>query len=171
MTIHSEHPFATPEDEREPLRRLRGRLPQAVTVWTTGQGRAREGWTLSSVLLADGRPAQVLGLLDADSELADVLEAGTSLVVNVLAAGQAAVADAFARVAPSPGGPFRTGEWVETEHGPRLQGALGWLAGRVLDEPPLQAGWARLVRVEVELVDLDPAAPGLVHHRGRYSTT
>ncbi|RCK68197.1 flavin reductase [Desertihabitans brevis] len=168
MTIHSEHPFATPEEERDPLRRLRGRLPQPVTVWTTGRGPAREGWTLSSVLVADGDPAEVVGLLDPDSDLAAVLEPGTSLVVNLLAVGQGGVADAFARVAPSPGGPFRTGVWHDGEAGPRLDGAAGWLEAVVRTEPVPGVGWALLVRAEVRRAEVGPGTAGLVHHRGRY---
>ncbi|SDE44747.1 NADH-FMN oxidoreductase RutF, flavin reductase (DIM6/NTAB) family [Auraticoccus monumenti] len=169
VTIHSEHPFATPDSERSPLRRLRGRLPQAVTVWTTGAGAAREGWTLSSVLVADGEPGEVLGLLDPDSDLAAELDPGTALVVNVLDAGQRAVADAFARVAPSPGGPFRTGDWEQGPHGPRLLGAQGWLGVRVLDGPEVHVGWSLLVRAVVETVELDADRSTLVHTRGRYS--
>jgi flavin reductase (DIM6/NTAB) family NADH-FMN oxidoreductase RutF len=170
VTIHSEHPFATPEGERDPLRRLRGRLPQPVTVWTTGTGAAREGWTLSSVLLADGDPAEVVGLLDPASDLAAVLEPGTRLVVNLLAAGQGAVADAFARVAPSPGGPFRTGTWTDGPSGPRLQGAQGWVEAVLREEPLPGVGWALLVRAEVTGAEVDPDAAGMVHHRGRYTT-
>ena len=52
VTIHSEHPFLEPEADRDPVRRLRGRLGGAVTLWTTGdegdRGRADR-------VLADGR--------------------------------------------------------------------------------------------------------------------
>ena len=72
MTIHTEHPFLDPE--RDPLRRFRGRLAAPVTVLTGGDGASREGWTVSSLLLADGRPPQMLALLDADSELAEALD-------------------------------------------------------------------------------------------------
>src|SRR5688572_6133036 len=34
VSIHHTDPFATPESERTPVRRLRGRLPAAVTLWT-----------------------------------------------------------------------------------------------------------------------------------------
>ena len=33
--IHSSDPFATPEQDKSPVRRLRGRLAAAVTLWTT----------------------------------------------------------------------------------------------------------------------------------------
>ena len=31
-------PFATPPGKRSPARRLRGRLPAPVTIWTAGEG-------------------------------------------------------------------------------------------------------------------------------------
>lgn len=176
MTIHSDHPFATPQPDRDPVRRLRGRLAAPVTVWATGRGAGREGWTLSSVLIADGdtgdatgnRAPEVLGLLDEDTDLAAELAPGSLLVVNLLAAGQGPVADAFARVAPSPGGPFRTGTWLDTAWGPRLEGAAGWLGVRVVAEPAY-AGWALLVRARIEHAEVDDRDP-LVHLRGRYRT-
>jgi len=41
VTIHDTHPFLDPESERDPLRRFRGRLGGAVSLWTTGVGRDR----------------------------------------------------------------------------------------------------------------------------------
>jgi hypothetical protein len=51
--IHSSDPFATPEQDKSPVRRLRGRLASAVTLWTA-PGPA--GLTVSSMLVADGDP-------------------------------------------------------------------------------------------------------------------
>ena len=66
MTIHSGHPFLEPESERDPARRLRGRVGGAVTLWTTGSGADRTGLTVSSVLVAAGEPARGLGMADPD---------------------------------------------------------------------------------------------------------
>ena len=52
MTIHTEHPFQDPDVD--PVRRLRGRLGGAVTLWTSGGasadrdagGAARAGLTV-----------------------------------------------------------------------------------------------------------------------------
>src|ERR671913_178577 len=49
--IHSSDPFATPEQDKSPVRRLRGRLAAGVTLWTT-TGPA--GLTVSSMMVADG---------------------------------------------------------------------------------------------------------------------
>ncbi|WP_035757930.1 flavin reductase family protein [Granulicoccus phenolivorans] len=168
VTIHSAHPFLPPPEQRDQLRRFRGRLAAPVTVWTTGVGRTREGWTLSSVLVADGgpeRPAEVLGLLDEDTDLADALTPDATLVVNLLDPGHTHLADAFARLTPAPGGPFRVGDWTDTAWGPRLAGA-SWLGARVRTAPGY-AGWALLVRAVIEHVEVVDQ-PGLVHWHGRY---
>lgn len=172
MTIHDEHPFATPEPERDPLRQLRGRLAAPVTIWTTGSGAQREGWTVSSMLIADGaapgtagRAAEVLGLLDEESELAEALRGTATVSVNLLPADREPLAEAFARTMPAPGGPFRMGEWQDTEWGPRLVG-VPWLGARLVGEP-VYAGWALLIRAAIEQLDPAGAAPA-IHHRGRY---
>ena len=41
--IHSSDPFATPEEERSPVRRLRGRLAAPVTLWTALETGNRAG--------------------------------------------------------------------------------------------------------------------------------
>ncbi|MFD1827681.1 MULTISPECIES: flavin reductase family protein [Mumia] len=167
MTIHSDHPFLPPEGERDPLRRLRGRLPQAVTLCTAGEGRTRVGLTVSSVVVADGAPARVLLLVDEDSDLADTLEVGGPFVVNVLGARDRALADPFAGTAPAPGGVFTLGVWRQTLFGPVLESAAAWLGARVAVEPR-QVGWPLLVEGVVEHVEIGEDGPALTHVRGRY---
>ncbi len=172
MTIHTEHPFATPDNERDPLRRLRGRLIAPVTVWTCGVGRDRAGLTVSSMLVADGRPGRVLGLVDPDSTFADALADGaTVLTISLLTFSPAhqQVADVFAGTAPSGGGPFRTGTWIEGEWGPQLADASGWVGCRVNGPLDRQVGWGILVEAVIEDIALvDESAPSLAHRRGRY---
>ncbi len=169
MTIHTDHPFVPGEGDRDPLRRLRGRLAAPVTVWTTGAGRDRAGLTISSLLVADGDPARVLGLVDEDSELADALDDTGLVTVNVLGERHRFLADVFAGLAPAPGGSFTQGDWVDDEHGPRLTDAVGHLAVRLDPAPRRHAGWALLVEGTVEQVGVGEGDP-LVHLRGRYRT-
>jgi flavin reductase (DIM6/NTAB) family NADH-FMN oxidoreductase RutF len=168
VTIHSEHPFLPPEPDRDPVRRLRGRMPQPVTVWCAQRGDARAGWTVSSLVLADGEPAEVAGLIDEDSDLADLAEATRTVAISVLAPTHRGLADALAGIAPAPGGAFRMGTWRETTWGPVLTDAVGWL-GVELTDTESRLGWARLFRGWCAEVSLDPeAGEVLAHLRGRY---
>ncbi len=171
MTIHSGHPFLPPDDERRPVRRLRGRLPAPVTVLATGRGADRAGLTVSSLLVADGEPGRVLALVDEESELLEALSAGGTVAVSVLGWEQRMVADVFAGVAPSPGGPFRTGSWTDTAWGPVVAGCPVWAGCRVDAGEPRRAGWSLLLELtveHVEVADSDSDSDGLAYRRGRY---
>jgi flavin reductase (DIM6/NTAB) family NADH-FMN oxidoreductase RutF len=166
VTIHSEHPFLEPEPERDPVRRLRGRLGGTVTLWTTGSGASRAGLTVSSLMIANGEPAHVLALLDPDSDFASGLQATGTSVVQLLEWPDRDLADAFAGVAPAPGGVFTLGTWVDTVWGPRLQAASAWVGVRLKDARDV--GWSLLVDTEVEHLEVGEESQPLVHRRGRY---
>jgi flavin reductase (DIM6/NTAB) family NADH-FMN oxidoreductase RutF len=168
VSIHSEHPFLQPESERSPVRRLRGRLGATVTLWTTGDPTARSGLTVSSLMVADGEPAHVLGLLDPDSDLCEQLVSRRVAVVQVLGWEHRTLADVFAGVAPSPGGPFRSGSFEQTAWGPLLTGVSMWAGVRLVDGDLPEVGWSVLADAVVEHVELGEEAQPLVHRRGRY---
>jgi flavin reductase (DIM6/NTAB) family NADH-FMN oxidoreductase RutF len=169
VSIHSEHPFLPPPDERDPLRRLRGRMPLPVSVWTAELDGRRVGWSVSSLLLADGSPAEVVGLLDEDSELADAIQATRVVAVSLLGWQHRTLADAFAGVMPAPGGAFKLGEWADTAWGPVLVGATGWVGARLSEGDPARAGWSLLVRATVEHVQVDEPDDGVLGYlHGRY---
>ncbi len=168
MTIHSDHPFLPPEDQRDPLRRFRARLPAPVTVWTTGAGDARVGLTVSSLLVAEGDPARVLALVDEDSQLADVVAATRTVAISVLTWEHRALGDAFAGTAPAPGGAFRLAEWEQTAWGPVLSGSPGWVGARLVEGESRRAGWALLLEALVECVEVTGETEALIHARGRY---
>lgn len=155
-----------PEGERDPLRRFRGRLPAPVTVWATGEGRERRGFTVSSLLVADGDPGRVAGLIDEDSDFADALD--QVFTVNVLTHAHMTIADAFAGVGPAPGGPFTLGEWEQSDWGPVLAGSAGWLGARLVESEPRHLGWALLVEATIEHIEIGDAE-AMAHVRGRYS--
>lgn len=165
MTIHSTDPFATPEHARSPVRRLRGRLPAAVTLWTaTAPGGEPAGLTVSSTLVVDGEPGRLLGLLDDESDLWAAVEAAGRFAVAPLSPADRQLADRFAGVLPAPGGPFREYEWTGTRYGPVPGGT--WVGCRLDSARPF--GWGLLVEATIERIELgEPAAP-LVYHRGRY---
>lgn len=163
MTIHSEHPFLDPEGD--PVRRLRGRLGGAVTLWTTGSER-RAGLTVSSVMVAHGDPGRLLALVDPDSDFAERLPDSGRCVVQLLEWGHRDLAEAFAGLMPSPGGPFRMGEWEQTGHGPRLVTAPSWATAEL--ESTQTVGWSDLIVVRLVDVVVDEEGDPLVHRRGRY---
>lgn len=169
MTIHEGHPFMLPPEQRDPVRRLRGRMPAPVTIWTSQDDRRRDGWTISSVLVADGEPAELIALVDEDCDWWEVFRSTGRACVNVLGPGQGGIADVFARVAPSPGGVFRTGAWEDGSHGPRLVGASGWADVELVDADPGRSGWGLLVRATLGPIELADGVGALEHRNGRYT--
>jgi flavin reductase (DIM6/NTAB) family NADH-FMN oxidoreductase RutF len=171
VSIHSEHPFLTPEPDRDPVRRARGRLNAPVTVWAAGSGRSRAGLTVSSIMIAEGQPAEVVGLLNPDSALAESLQPGAAVAVSVLGGRDRLVADVFAGISPSPGGMFRAGNWSDTDWGPVLDGVPVWIGARLVQDEPIRIGWSALVRARIEtvrLADLTEGDQALGYLRGRY---
>ena len=165
MTIHSEHPFADPDPD--PVRRLRGRLGGAVTLWTAGDlTGTHAGLTVSSVMVGRGEPGHVLALVDPDSDLRDLLGTTGRAVMHLLQWPHRDLAEAFAGTAPAPGGLFRQAEFEQTAWGPRLAGVATWAFVSV--ESTTSVGWSDLLTCVVDEVvvgeDLDP----LAHRRGRY---
>jgi 3-hydroxy-9,10-secoandrosta-1,3,5(10)-triene-9,17-dione monooxygenase reductase component len=166
VTIHTTDPFATPESDRSAVRRLRGRLASPVTLWTAGSGRSRAGLTVSSMLVVDGSPGRVVGVVDDESSLWETVSQTERLVISVLGAGDEQLADRFAGLLPAPGGLFRDPVWAETAWGPVLSAASAWAGCRLDGARPF--GWGLLVEATIDEVSLGEPAPPLVHHRGRY---
>lgn len=164
MTIHDSHPFADPDPD--PVRRLRGRLGGRVALVTSGEGTARAGLTVSSLVVVAGEPARVLAILDPDSDLADSVERTGRGVVQLLDWHHRDLAEAFAGTAPAPGGPFRAADFEDTAWGPHLADAGTW-AGTSL-ESAVDVGWSRLFTLVIESVALGLDDDALEHRRGRY---
>lgn len=167
MTIHTGHPFA--QADPDPARRFRGRAVGGVTLWTAGSGVERAGLTVTSLMVALGPEASVLGLLDPDSDLLDVLRETGRGVVQVLSWPDRQLAEAFAGTSPAPGGPFRQAEFVATTYGPRLASAHTWAEVRLVDER--EVGWSVEVRAAIEQVGIGDLDDPLLHRRGRFHRT
>ncbi|TCC11517.1 flavin reductase family protein [Kribbella soli] len=171
MTIHGDHPFLPPESERSPVRRFRGRLPSPVGLWTASYDGERAGLTVSSMLVADGEPGYVVGMIDPESDLWETMCEARTAVVSLLGEPHRQLADAFGYVAPAPGGPFRMIDWTDTAWGPAPVGVSAWVGCKLVDQDPPELGWG--VQVHLEIVHVEIAAddvPALVHRRGRYVT-
>lgn len=165
VTIHHTNPFATPEEHRSPARRLRGRLPAAVTLWTASDSTGPAGLTISSTVVADGAPAHVLGLVDGESDLLATIEATEAFAVTLLTQADRQLADRFAGLLPAPGGLFRGALWRETPYGPIPADHQTWVGCHLVRAR--QLGWALLVEGAAEHIEVGDDEP-LVHHRGRY---
>ena len=165
--IHRDHPFDTPVELREPARRLRGRFAAPVTVWTAGgRGRPLAGLTVSSTVVSVGEPSLLLGLIGETTDLLDAVHDTGAFVVHVLDESDAALADRFAGLRPSPGGMFVGLDLEETAHGPALSAVRERASCRIVDVIP--SGFQQLVRGEIESVELDELDSPLVYFRGRY---
>ena len=165
-------PFDMPPEERDPVRRLRGRLAAPVTVWTTAFADGRPtGITVSSVLIGEGEPPVVLGLVGNLTDFWDAVQESRRFVLHVLAEHQRRIADEFA-------GRYTKVNFTE-----------GWSAadesafGPVLREVGtraycdlggfMESGYFLLVRgdihhIEVDMSEPSPSSAPLVHYRGRY---
>ena len=163
MTIHSEHPFR--DASSDPVRQLRGRIGGAVTLWTSAGSGGPAGLTVSSVMVVNGEPARFVGLVDPDSDLADVLLSSSTAVVQLLAWRHRDLAEVFADTAPAPGGKFAQAGFTDTEWGPRLADVTTWTGVRL--EESRELGWSLLVTCRLEHVEVGDDEP-LVHRRGRY---
>lgn len=142
-----------------------------VSLWTAYAGDRRVGWTVSSLLVADGPEPRVLGLLDPEADLTEAIDPAegmpSAVVVNLLGWQHRNLPDAFAGLAPAPGGPFRLADWHDTQYGPVLADAPAWLAATVLEASPV--GWSTLLTARIEQIEIGTDDGELLAHlRGRY---
>jgi flavin reductase (DIM6/NTAB) family NADH-FMN oxidoreductase RutF len=163
--IHRSHPFVTPEGGREPVRRFRGRLAAGVTVWTAGADEPA-GLTVSSVMVAEGEPSLVIGLINDTTDLFEKIRATGTFVVHVLDTEHRRLAERFAGTFPSPGGLFHDLQWSPSEHGPALEEHADRAGCRVREVH--DAGYQKVVVATIEAVSLGELDSPLVYFRGKY---
>ncbi len=165
MTIHSTHPFADPEPD--PIRRFRGRLGGAVTLWAAGEGESRAGLTITSLMVANGETATILALVDPDSDFLAAVRETDRCVVQGLSWSDRDLAEMFAGTAPAPGGAFSHADFEQTPWGPRLASATSWANAVRVDEHPV--GWSVVLSCRVDEAGVrEEIDPALGHRRGRF---
>jgi 3-hydroxy-9,10-secoandrosta-1,3,5(10)-triene-9,17-dione monooxygenase reductase component len=166
--IGQSDPFATPPEDRDPVRRLRGRLAAPVTVWTARDAAGTPaGITMSSVLVVEGEPPELLGLVDPLSAFWHAVEETGSFVVQVLASDHVSAAKKFALQIPVD--PFEGESLTLTPWGPVLSQVTTWAGCTLIDS--VSAGYALLVRASLDDITLsEVTARPLVHFRGTYFT-
>jgi 3-hydroxy-9,10-secoandrosta-1,3,5(10)-triene-9,17-dione monooxygenase reductase component len=153
-------PAPTPDE----FRRTMALLPTAVTIVTAQGESGPAGATANAVVSLSLEPPLMLACLDRGSRtLATVREAG-SFGISVLAAGQEALAREFATKAPH-AEKFRDVSHVEREGVPMIDGAVAWIACRLIE---LHDGGDHEIAIgEVTAVGSDGDDP-LVFHAGGY---
>jgi 3-hydroxy-9,10-secoandrosta-1,3,5(10)-triene-9,17-dione monooxygenase reductase component len=137
-----------------------------VTVWTAGQPPGGAGLTVSSVLVAEGQPAHLLGLVDPTSALWEAVQDTGAFVVHVLAAADRALAERFSEVRPPIRGPFERLEVTSSPWGPVLAGRRPRAACRLAGSTPV--GHGELVDGVIEQLELPDLEDPLAYLHGRY---
>jgi 3-hydroxy-9,10-secoandrosta-1,3,5(10)-triene-9,17-dione monooxygenase reductase component len=166
MMATGDNPFAPSVEERDPARRLRGRLVAPVTLWTAGAADAAVGLTVSSLLVAEGPRPGVLGLISPNSDLWDTLQETRAFVLHVLEERHRGLAQRFAGLVPSPGGPFAGEALSQSPFGPVMLDVPTRALCRV-DELS-EIGYARLVRAAIDDVTVGGDVEPLAYLRGRF---
>jgi 3-hydroxy-9,10-secoandrosta-1,3,5(10)-triene-9,17-dione monooxygenase reductase component len=168
IRIGGQHPFATPPERRDPARRLRGRLVAPVTVWTAGRPSSGAGLTVSSLLVAEGQPARLLGLIDSTSAFWEAMQTARAFVVHVLAAADRGLAERFSEARPPIRGAFDGLDVAESPWGPVLKGQRPRAACRLAGST--QVGYAELVEGVIEQLELHDLEDPLAWAHGGYQS-
>ena len=165
--IHEgENPFIPPDAERDPIRRLRGRLAAPVTIVTAGDDSGRAGLTVSSLMLAEGDPGSVHFLLGPTADVYDVIERTDRFVVHVLAQEHRTISEVFAGRRPNPGGPFVGVAVTDTDWGPVLDAVAdrAFCSGISV----VEYGYSLLVSAGIDDVVVADLTDPLTYFRGSY---
>ena len=156
----------TPVEDRDPARRLRGRLASPVTVITAGDGERRSGLTVSSLVVAEGEPSRVYFLLGGTTDLYYRLDETGKFVVHILEAGDEVTSDIFAGLRPSPGGRFAAVNVEQSEWGPVLTDIR--TRAYCTFEGGDEESFFILAEGTIDKVDVSDVVDPLVYFRGRY---
>jgi flavin reductase (DIM6/NTAB) family NADH-FMN oxidoreductase RutF len=117
----------------EELRELMRRFPAGVAIVGVDLDGERLGLTVGTLIPLSLEPPLVGFAVRRDAALHELLRRSGGFGVSLLAAGQEAVAQHFARGVP----PIAIWEGIEVrdpDGPPLLEGAIGWLTGRVSAE-------------------------------------
>jgi flavin reductase (DIM6/NTAB) family NADH-FMN oxidoreductase RutF len=148
------------------LRAVMGRFPAGVAVVTVELDGQRLGLTVASLVSLSLEPPLVGVAIRRDAALHELLREAREFAVTMLAAGQEALAQHFARGVP----PIALWELVPLHRAdgpPQLDGAVGWLRCRTIAEH--ETGDHTFFVGEVESAEAGPSHDPLVFHRQAYS--
>ncbi|HKA25904.1 MAG TPA: flavin reductase family protein [Gaiellaceae bacterium] len=119
----------------EELRELMRRFPAGVAIVSVDLEGERIGLTVGTLIPLSLEPALVGFAVRREAALHELLRRSAAFGASLLADGQEAVAQHFARGVP----PIALWEGIDVRDGegaPLVAGAIGWLRGRVASEVP-----------------------------------
>ena len=148
--------------EGDELRAVMGRFPAGVAVVTVELDGQRVGLTVASLVSLSLDPPLVGVAIRRDAALHELLREAGEFAVSMLAEGQESLAQHFARGVP----PIALWERIplrDVDGPPQLDGAIGWLRCRTLQEH--ETGDHTFFVGEVEAAEPGPAKRPLVFHR------
>jgi flavin reductase (DIM6/NTAB) family NADH-FMN oxidoreductase RutF len=149
------------------LKALMRAVPQPVSVVTVDAGGQKAGLTVVSLVSLSLEPPLVGVAVGRHAALHELLREAGAFAVSILASGQEAVAQHFARGVP----PIILWQGIETRTGelgaPLLEGALGWVECRLASEHP--TGDHTFFVGDVVSAARGPGREALVHLRQTYT--
>ncbi len=151
--------------EPQALRAAMSSVPTAVTVVTALGPDGPAGATANAVASLSLEPPMMLACLDLGSRTLVAVEHAGGFGINILGAGQAALARRFSTKEPHPR-KWEGVPWTERAGTPMIEGALIWL-GCELGE--VHQGGDHVIAVG-PVLELEAAAGGmpLIFHQGEY---
>ena len=141
------------------------RFPAGVAVVSVDLDGQRAGLTVASLVSLSLEPPLIGVAIRRDAALHELLRDAPTFAISLLAAGQEALAQHFARGVP----PIALWEGIAVraaEGPPELEGALGWLRCRRAAE--LETGDHTFFVGEVEHAEAAPAQRPLIFHGQTY---
>ncbi|MGH9122485.1 MAG: flavin reductase family protein [Acidimicrobiales bacterium] len=158
----------TPIEQRDPQRQFRGHLAAPVTVWTAySDAHERSALTVSSILLAEGDPPSVLGLVGPLTDFWEAVRESKRFVVHILSEDQGRIGDQCAGLYPGLDSAFEGLSVRRSEWGPVLD-AVGRRAFCHLHSF-LDIGYSILARGEVGRIEHPTSGEDpLVRYRSEY---
>ncbi len=148
------------------LRAVLRRFPHGVAVVTVDADGQQLGLTVDSLVSLSVEPPLVAVAIGRDAALHELLRDAGGFGISLLGAGQAQLAQHFARGVP----PIALWHGIAAREGASgaalLDGALGWLECRLVDE--LEVGDHTLFVGEVLQAELGGPGLPLVHHESAF---
>lgn len=164
--IHGDNPFTETPEQRDPVRRFRGRLTAPVTIVTSGTHEARTGLTVSSLIVIEGEPGLVQLVVGPTSDLWDIAAETGKFTIHICHEEDRELAQVFAGLRPNPGGIFAGLDITESDYGPLIDHLPNRAHCRLVGRD--EAGWSGIVTGEVDRIEAANITDPLVYFRGGY---